>query len=83
MSSRLNRRNPSVLVVGAGLAGMTSAAYLAEWGAHVYLADCAPHLGGTFLLLDRTLPQIPAASVSPSPASPATAPRWQASWTRT
>ena len=43
-----------ILVVGAGLAGMTAAHYLAEWGARVYLVDRAPHVGGAFLLLDHT-----------------------------
>jgi len=33
---------------------MTAAHYLAEWGAQVYLADSAPHVGGAFLLLDHT-----------------------------
>ncbi len=53
--SRQNRRHkPAVLIIGAGLAGMTAAHHLAEWGAQVYLADRAPHLGGAFLLLDHT-----------------------------
>jgi heterodisulfide reductase subunit A len=46
--------DPSVLIIGAGLAGMTAAFHLAEWGAQTYLADRAPHLGGAFLLLDHT-----------------------------
>ena len=45
---------PTALVIGAGLAGMTAAHHLAEWGAQVHLADRAPHLGGAFLLLDHT-----------------------------
>jgi heterodisulfide reductase subunit A len=45
---------PAVLVVGSGLAGMTAAHHLAEWGVHVYLADRESHLGGAFLLLDHT-----------------------------
>ncbi|MBN1811525.1 MAG: CoB--CoM heterodisulfide reductase iron-sulfur subunit A family protein, partial [Anaerolineae bacterium] len=45
---------PAVLIVGSGLAGMTAAHHLAEWGIHVYLADREPHLGGAFLLLDHT-----------------------------
>ncbi len=45
---------PAVLVVGSGLAGMTAAHHLAEWGVHVYLVDREPHLGGAFLLLDHT-----------------------------
>ena len=43
-----------VLVVGAGLAGMTAAHHLAEWGAQVHLVDRAPYIGGAFLLLDHT-----------------------------
>jgi len=49
-----DRRVPSALVVGAGLAGMTAAFYLAECGARTTLVDRAPHLGGAFLLLDHT-----------------------------
>lgn len=49
-----SRKARTVLVVGSGLAGMTAAHHLAEWGVHVYLADRAPHLGGAFLLLDHT-----------------------------
>jgi heterodisulfide reductase subunit A len=45
---------PAVLVVGSGLAGMTAAHHLAEWGVHVTLVDREPHLGGGFLLLDHT-----------------------------
>jgi heterodisulfide reductase subunit A len=45
---------PAALVVGSGLAGMTAAHHLAEWGMHVTLADREPHLGGAFLLLDHT-----------------------------
>jgi heterodisulfide reductase subunit A len=48
------RPKSSVLVVGAGLAGMTAAFHLAERGAQVTLADRAPHIGGAFLLLDHT-----------------------------
>ncbi len=33
---------------------MTAAHHLAEWGAQVYLADSASHIGGAFLLLDHT-----------------------------
>lgn len=43
-----------VLVVGAGLAGMTAAHHLAEWGARVHLVDKAPFIGGAFLLVDHT-----------------------------
>ncbi|MBS3783691.1 MAG: CoB--CoM heterodisulfide reductase iron-sulfur subunit A family protein, partial [Anaerolineae bacterium] len=49
----LGKRAP-VLVVGGGLAGMTTALYLAEWGAEVTLVERAPHVGGAFLHLDHT-----------------------------
>ena len=42
------------LVVGAGLAGMTAAHHLAEWGTLTILIDRAPYIGGAFLLLDHT-----------------------------
>ncbi len=47
-------RPSSVLVVGAGLAGMTAAHHVAEGGLDVTLVDSAPHVGGAFLLLDHT-----------------------------
>jgi heterodisulfide reductase subunit A len=48
------RRKAEGLVIGAGLAGMTVAHHLAEWGAHTVLIDRAPFIGGAFLLLDHT-----------------------------
>jgi len=45
---------PQVLVVGAGLAGITAAHHLAEWGAQVHLVDIAPYIGGAFLFVDHT-----------------------------
>ena len=54
----LPEHKPKVLVVGAGLAGMTATHHLAEWGApweaEIILVDRAPHLGGAFGLLDHT-----------------------------
>ena len=47
-------RDPTVLIVGGGLAGMTAAHHIAEWGADVILVDSAPHIGGAFLHLDHT-----------------------------
>ena len=46
----------SVLVVGAGIAGMGSAQLLAQMGYKVYLLDSAPGIGGSMHLLDRTFP---------------------------
>jgi len=45
---------PQVLVAGAGLAGVTAAHHLAEWGAQVHLVDIAPYIGGAFLFVDHT-----------------------------
>mgnify|MGYP001063141500 CR=1 FL=1 len=54
MTPRSANGSAHVLVVGGGLAGMTAAHHLAEWGVHVSLVDSAPSLGGAFLLLDHT-----------------------------
>ena len=54
MKPQIPNPKSQVLVVGAGLAGMTAAHHLAEWDAQVYLVDSAPHIGGAFLLLDHT-----------------------------
>lgn len=50
-------KNGSVLVVGAGIAGIQSALDLAERGIHVYLLDRSPAIGGAMAQLDRTFPQ--------------------------
>ena len=46
----------SVLVVGAGIAGMAAAMHLAEVGHPVSLLDTAPAIGGSMHLLDHTFP---------------------------
>jgi len=46
----------SVLIVGAGIAGMDAAMHLAELGFSVYLLDAAPGIGGSMHLLDHTFP---------------------------
>lgn len=51
---RPTSQGDAVLVVGGGLAGMTTAHHLAEWGARVVLIDSAPTIGGAFLFLDHT-----------------------------
>jgi len=43
----------SVLVVGAGIAGIETALELAQAGAEVYLVEQAPTIGGTMAQLDR------------------------------
>ena len=44
----------AVLVVGGGLAGMTAALALAEWGIPVHLVEQAPVLGGLLRRIRRT-----------------------------
>ena len=46
----------SVMVVGAGLAGMQSALDLAESGYYVYLVERSPAIGGLMAQLDKTFP---------------------------
>ncbi|MGD2206919.1 MAG: FAD-dependent oxidoreductase, partial [Anaerolineae bacterium] len=46
----------AVLVVGAGIAGMTAASHLAHLGHPVFLLDSAPSIGGSLHLLDHTFP---------------------------
>ena len=48
--------NNAVLVVGAGIAGMSAAMHLAELGITVHLLDNAPSIGGSMHLLDNTFP---------------------------
>jgi len=46
----------SVLVVGAGIAGMQSALDLADSGYYVYLLEKSPSIGGVMAQLDKTFP---------------------------
>ncbi len=48
--------NGSVLVVGAGIAGMQSALDLADSGFYVHLVEKAPAIGGVMAQLDKTFP---------------------------
>ena len=46
----------SVLIVGAGIAGMQSALDLADSGYYVYLLESTPSIGGAMAQLDKTFP---------------------------
>ena len=46
----------SVLVVGAGVAGMQAALDLAGAGYRVHLTDRSPSIGGLMARLDKTFP---------------------------
>ena len=49
-------REESVLVVGGGIAGITSALNAADYGHHVYLIDDTASIGGLMARLDKTFP---------------------------
>ncbi len=46
----------SVMVVGAGIAGMQAALDLANAGYYVYLVEKSPAIGGVMSQLDKTFP---------------------------
>jgi len=46
----------SVLIVGAGIAGITAALNVAEYGYKAYLLDDTPSIGGLMARLDKTFP---------------------------
>ena len=48
--------NGSVLVIGAGIAGMQSALDLSDSGYYVYLLEKSPAIGGAMAKLDKTFP---------------------------
>ena len=49
-------KSGSIMVVGAGIAGMQSALDLAESGYYVYLVEKSPAIGGLMAQLDKTFP---------------------------
>jgi len=57
----------SVMVVGAGIAGMQSALDLANAGFKVYLVDEKPAIGGKMSQLDKTFPTNDCAMCTISP----------------
>ena len=46
----------SVMVVGAGIAGMQASLDLADSGFYVHLVDDGPSIGGMMAQLDKTFP---------------------------
>ena len=46
----------SVLIVGAGIAGMQAALDLADSGYYVHLVEKSPAIGGVMSQLDKTFP---------------------------
>jgi heterodisulfide reductase subunit A len=51
-----NKTSGSVMVVGAGIAGMQSALDLANSGYYVYLLEKSSAIGGLMSQLDKTFP---------------------------
>ncbi len=49
-------KSGTVMVVGAGIAGMQAALDLADSGFYVHLVDRSPTVGGMMAQLDKTFP---------------------------
>jgi heterodisulfide reductase subunit A len=49
-------KGPSVLIIGAGIAGIEAALNLAEYGCQVHLVEEGPSIGGLMARLDKTFP---------------------------
>jgi len=56
MNTSTNNKIGSVMVVGAGIAGMQAALDLADSGYYVHLVDRTPTVGGIMAQLDKTFP---------------------------
>ena len=56
MTSMNGGKSGSVMVVGAGIAGMQAALDLANSDFKVYLVDQSPTVGGMMARLDKTFP---------------------------
>jgi len=50
------KKSGSVMVMGAGIAGMQAALDLAESGYYVYLVEKSTAIGGLMAQLDKTFP---------------------------
>jgi heterodisulfide reductase subunit A len=50
--------HPDVLVVGGGVAGIQAALEIADSGAHVYLVEREPSIGGHMAQFDKTFPTL-------------------------
>jgi len=54
--------NPNVLIVGAGIAGISAALTMAEAGKQVYLVEREPSIGGHMAHFDKTFPTLDCAA---------------------
>ena len=48
--------NDAVLIIGGGIAGISAALNVADYGIKVYLIDSSPSIGGIMARLDKTFP---------------------------
>ena len=56
MGSNNHEKSGSVMIVGAGIAGMQAALDLADSNYYVYLVEKSPAIGGAMAQLDKTFP---------------------------
>ncbi len=56
MAKKKNKKIGSVMVIGAGIAGMQAALDIADAGYYVHLVDSSPSIGGMMAQLDKTFP---------------------------
>jgi len=54
--------NPNVLIVGAGIAGISAALTMADAGKQVYLVEREPSIGGHMAHFDKTFPTLDCAA---------------------
>jgi len=52
----IDKKSGSVMVVGAGIAGMQASLDLADSGYYVHLVEKSPTIGGLMARLDKTFP---------------------------
>ncbi len=56
MADKTGKKIGSVMVIGAGIAGMQAALDIADAGYFVHLVDSSPSIGGMMAQLDKTFP---------------------------
>jgi heterodisulfide reductase subunit A len=62
--------HPDVLVVGGGVAGIQAALEIADSGAHVYLVEREPSIGGHMAQFDKTFPTLDCSACIPQKCLP-------------